>query len=352
MPADQMPSSPPEQPVSRTSPAETSVPAQRSRLSLALRGAWIGLGVGIFWSVVLGPLTAALSSIALTFLLYGTGLALTGFVVGLVRRAAPLVGAIAGGASLCVWAFALRSEDGWIGLRLLVLGGSGMLWGCVIGAVFHLLYQRSRPGSLGTPQETPVNPYASPQTASASSARQGGVMPVVHGVTLVVACTILFAACGGLVAAGLNRFVPGYYPGVFPKAHRGGFAANVGIGTGIAQGVSLGLLAGATLAMALAWFRQLRLTSSLRALGVLLAFAAVFAVVGTLLGLGLGVFNPGYYRGLIPGGDSPDFNPVDVGIGLGCSQGSIFGVVLGIMAVVGLAWRRSRASAQPDAPAP
>lgn len=354
MPPDESPCSPPEESVSQPPTHAANPRTQRSRLALAVRGAWIGLGVGVFWSVVLAPLTARPSSVVLAFLVYATGLAVTGFVVGLVRRVPPLVGALVGAASLCVWAFLVGPKDGWIGLWFLVLGGSGLLWGTVIGAVFWFLWQRPGPRSADVDAlpETPDNPYSSPQTGSPADAGRGGAMAVARGVFLVVACTVLFAACGGLIAAGLNRFAPGFYPGVFPRAHRGGLAADVGIGTGIVQGVSLGLLAGTAVAMALAWFRQLRLASSLHALAVLLGFAAAFAVVGTLVGFGLGVFNPGYYRSLLPGGSSPDFNPVDVGIGLGCSQGTILGVVVGVTAVVLLAWRRARANVRQDAVAP
>jgi hypothetical protein len=79
------------------------------------------------------------------------------------------------------------------------------------------------------------------------------------------------------------------------------------------------------------------------------AFGAGFAVAGTLVGYGLGTFLPGYYRGVFLGGRQPDFNPVDVGIGLGCSEGLMLGVVVGLVVVVVLAWCRSR-RASPNKP--
>lgn len=45
-------------------------------------------------------------------------------------------------------------------------------------------------------------------------------MVVVRGIAVVVACGVLFAIGGGLVATILNWLAPGYYPGVFPHANR------------------------------------------------------------------------------------------------------------------------------------
>jgi hypothetical protein len=57
-------------------------------------------------------------------------------------------------------------------------------------------------------------------------------------------------------------------------------------------------------------------------------------------------------RGIVTGGRQPDFNPTDVGVGLGTSQGVILGVIAGGLVVVTLAWRRSRPiDAKPSAAA-
>jgi hypothetical protein len=170
---------------------------------------------------------------------------------------------------------------------------------------------------------------------------------VVRGIVVVVACGVLFAIGGGLIAASLNWFAPGYYPGVFPHADRGGYAAAVGVGTGILQGLMLGLAVGAVVAAGLGWFGQLQWEACGRGLAILVGCAAVFAVGGGLVGLALGVFLPAYYRGVVSGGQQPDFNPVDVGVGLGTSEGVILGVLVGGLVVVALAWRRSRSSPPP-----
>jgi hypothetical protein len=79
-----------------------------------------------------------------------------------------------------------------------------------------------------------------------------------------------------------------------------------------------------------------------RVLVILSLFGLVFAFGGGLVGLALGRFMPGYYRGIVSGGRMPDFNPTDVGIGLGSSQGIMVGVVVGGLVAMALAWKRRR----------
>jgi hypothetical protein len=174
-------------------------------------------------------------------------------------------------------------------------------------------------------------------------------MMVVRGVAFVVACGVLFAVGGGLIAVMLNWLAPGYYPGVFPPAAREGSAVALGLRTGVLQGQILGLIVGVTIAVGLGWMRRFGWASAGRALAALLGCAAACGVTGGLIGWALGVFNPGYYRGVVIGGSRPDFNAIDVGIGLGSSQGLILGALLGALGVVALAWRGSRAGV-PSAP--
>ncbi len=190
------------------------------------------------------------------------------------------------------------------------------------------------------------NPYASPQGHDDRSITGGFgrdiLVPTVTGIAVIVGWPILFAVIGGSVAVALNKFAPAYYPGVFPDAVRGGDAAGVGVGTGILQGLTLGFLVGAAVIAGLSWFKKLRPYSCVQALLIIAAFAIGFAAVGTLVGYGLGRFVPGYYRGVFSEGLRPDFNPLDVGIGLGCSEGLLFGAVVGTAVVIVLTWRRSR----------
>ncbi len=68
----------------------------------------------------------------------------------------------------------------------------------------------------------------------------------------------------------------------------------------------------------------------------------VFALGGALIGYGLGVVAPGYYRGVFSSGREPWFDPVAVGLGLGLSQGLVCGVVVGAVVVLAVAWYNSR----------
>jgi hypothetical protein len=56
----------------------------------------------------------------------------------------------------------------------------------------------------------------------------------------------------------------------------------------------------------------------------------------------LGANVPDYYRGVFPAGKETWFNPTQVGIGLGASQGLAGGVVVGGFLVLADAWLLSR----------
>src|SRR5262245_44402839 len=70
--------------------------------------------------------------------------------------------------------------------------------------------------------------------------------------------------------------------------------------------------------------------------------AAVCAAVGTGIGLALGSLAPDYYRTVFRHGNAPEFNPVQVGLGLGLSQGLLAGLAVGSVVVLAVAWTESR----------
>ena len=70
--------------------------------------------------------------------------------------------------------------------------------------------------------------------------------------------------------------------------------------------------------------------------------AIVSATVGTTVGFSLGQYFPGSYRSMFAHGVDPRFNPVEVGIGLGCVQGLIAGVIIGIVIVLAVTWYEIR----------
>ena len=76
-----------------------------------------------------------------------------------------------------------------------------------------------------------------------------------------------------------------------------------------------------------------------RAVLLVLGITALGGAIGALLGYGLGVGFPGYYRGVFPlAAQRPDFDPVAIGLGLGLSQGAIFGAILGTLILVVFLW--------------
>jgi hypothetical protein len=80
----------------------------------------------------------------------------------------------------------------------------------------------------------------------------------------------------------------------------------------------------------------------LRGFGIVGASAMLCALVGLGIGYGLAVAIPSYYRGVFRDGNSPNFDPVQVGMGLGLSQGVIAGLVVGCVVVLAVAWYNSR----------
>lgn len=64
------------------------------------------------------------------------------------------------------------------------------------------------------------------------------------------------------------------------------------------------------------------------------ASAALFCILGGLIGFVLGQFVPGYYRSVFVNGDAPTFHPVQVGLGLGVSQGFAGGMIAGVIIVI------------------
>ncbi|MEZ6058130.1 MAG: hypothetical protein R3C01_15635 [Planctomycetaceae bacterium] len=83
------------------------------------------------------------------------------------------------------------------------------------------------------------------------------------------------------------------------------------------------------------------------ALTTVLTWAVVFACVGSVMGAMIGVVAPDYYRSVFRGGESSDFNPLQVGVGLGVTQGAASGIAISIVVLAILAWRdiRSRSPA-------
>jgi hypothetical protein len=161
---------------------------------------------------------------------------------------------------------------------------------------------------------------------------------LIPGFALLGFCPGLFALGGCLVAVGLYWLVPGYYPGIYPA-----WMDYVAIPAAVGQGFLFGLAVGVMLVIGLGCFRQLEIAPIARALRLVAICGVLFATIGMGIGFGVGTFNPNYYQKLFnPDKMHQDFRPVDVGMGLGCTEGLVIGLFAGAFAAVGTAWHRKR----------
>jgi hypothetical protein len=76
-----------------------------------------------------------------------------------------------------------------------------------------------------------------------------------------------------------------------------------------------------------------------KALMTVLLWALSFAVLGGTIGAAIGVVAPGYYRSVFRNGHSPEFNPVQTGVGLGTIQGMALGLAISLGVIALFAWR-------------
>ncbi len=88
-----------------------------------------------------------------------------------------------------------------------------------------------------------------------------------------------------------------------------------------------------------------------RAIGTILSCTLMLAMIGAGIGYGIGVLAPGYYRTVFfRSGREPGFQPVSVGVGLGLTQGTTGGVIVGLAVVALLCWRETRIQPQSNSP--
>lgn len=111
------------------------------RLLSAGLGTTIGLFVGILWALFFGPVTDGPPAIGLSLIVYTTGFAFTGLVVGMIQILPVLTGTMFGFLSLSTWAFIVGPKDGWMGLWITIFGGSGLVWGALIGGIYWYVYR-------------------------------------------------------------------------------------------------------------------------------------------------------------------------------------------------------------------
>ena len=78
----------------------------------------------------------------------------------------------------------------------------------------------------------------------------------------------------------------------------------------------------------------------LLSIGAVFCSSVIGGAMGLLMGAALGTFLPSYYRSTFSSGDSPNFDPVAVGIGQGSTQGVVFGGLIGLILVAMFYWSR------------
>jgi hypothetical protein len=79
-----------------------------------------------------------------------------------------------------------------------------------------------------------------------------------------------------------------------------------------------------------------------KAVATIVGMAAGFGVAGTAIGALLGKVAPGFFRQLLPLRDPANFNPMELGIGLGLTNGLGWGLAVGILLVAIIAWKETR----------
>jgi hypothetical protein len=93
--------------------------------------------------------------------------------------------------------------------------------------------------------------------------------------------------------------------------------------------------------------------TAISALKTVLVWSIAFACVGGLVGATIGVVAPEYYRTVFRRGDSRNFNALQVGVGLGVTQGVASGCAISLAVLTLLAWRdirTARPRAESDGP--
>ncbi len=80
----------------------------------------------------------------------------------------------------------------------------------------------------------------------------------------------------------------------------------------------------------------------LKALATVAGTAISFGICGMGIGAFLGRLAPGFFRQMLPLRDPATFNPMELGIGLGLTNGLGWGLAIGVILVAILAWKETR----------
>jgi hypothetical protein len=141
MNSDSNPYSPPETLAADDADGGPTASWPRSRMFSAILGSGIGLAVGVLWTIVFDQSTGGAGSLRRLFLVFTTGLTITGLAVGTIQRLPLFVGAVIGLLAMSAWALVVGPRDGWIIVVLFFWGVSGLVCGLLIGCLFWIVQQ-------------------------------------------------------------------------------------------------------------------------------------------------------------------------------------------------------------------
>ena len=85
-----------------------------------------------------------------------------------------------------------------------------------------------------------------------------------------------------------------------------------------------------------------------KALATVVGTAIGFGAAGTAIGAILGKVAPSFFRQMLPLRDPANFNPLELGIGLGLTNGLGWGLVVGVLLVAIIAWKDTRLARKED----
>lgn len=79
-----------------------------------------------------------------------------------------------------------------------------------------------------------------------------------------------------------------------------------------------------------------------RGFAITIASGVAFGLGGGAVGYAVGRWLPGFYRTLFRATEDQEFDPVEMGLGLGLTNGLMLGVAVGLVIVVAVTWYNAR----------
>jgi len=108
-------------------------------------GAIIGFAVGLGWGLLLSQIAASHQSEVVAHMIsFPIGLTITGIIVAIVDRLQILIGLLAGTFIMYIATGIVGPSDGWIGIWIILYGGSGVITGPIIGMIIWLIGLRKK----------------------------------------------------------------------------------------------------------------------------------------------------------------------------------------------------------------